>query len=117
MVAARLLQTGAAVLKPMGDNLRYDLVIDRDGKFYRVQCKMGKLKAGSVHFSTCSSTAKESYEGQIEYFGVYCPDNDESYLIPIEDCKVGRQKSLRVQEAKNGQTAGVTLAGKYKLGL
>lgn len=39
MVAAVLLRSGRVILKPIGDNQRYDLVIDNNGKFLRVQCK------------------------------------------------------------------------------
>jgi len=36
MVLAALTRTGCSVLRPFGDNLRYDLAIDDGGKLIRV---------------------------------------------------------------------------------
>ncbi len=44
MIAARLLEVGYGVAKPLGESTRYDLIIeDGDGAFWRVQCKTGWL--------------------------------------------------------------------------
>lgn len=116
MIAARLLQSGKAVSKPMGDNQRYDLIVDDGIKLLKVQCKTGRLKAGAVLFATCSSTNKDMYVGQVDLFGVYCPELDSVYIIPMADClDVTREKSLRVVPTKSGQVAGTTLASKYKI--
>ena len=58
ILIAKLLESGYGVLTPFGDNSRYDLVIeDADGKFYRVQCKTGRVaKDGAyIEFKTASS--------------------------------------------------------------
>lgn len=39
-VAARLLELGHTVLRPIGDNARYDLVFEADGVFKRVQARL-----------------------------------------------------------------------------
>lgn len=97
MLLARLVQAGERVLIPFGENVRYDLVIDQDGSFIRVQCKTGRLKDGAVRFPTCSSTyhhpanrgisnCHQGYTGQADVFGVYCPDTGGTYIVPVEDC-------------------------------
>ena len=93
MILAALLRAGKVVLQPFGDNQRYDLVIDAgDGKFLRVQCKTARiLREGILHFDTCSSQAhrgrgKQSYYGQADLFGVYSPDLDKVYLVPVDVC-------------------------------
>lgn len=53
-VVAAFLRRGRVVLRPFGDNERYDLVLDDDGVFTRVQCKTGRLKDGVIEFDTCS---------------------------------------------------------------
>jgi len=121
MVLAALLRAGKVVLQPFGDNQRYDLVIEDDRKFVRVQCKTGRIKGGAVLFDTCSSQAhrgrgKKDYRGQADVFGVYCPERDEVYLVPVDD--VGRTSAtLRLEPPKNGQTKGVRLAVEYLLNI
>lgn len=117
---AALLKTGRTVLLPIGENQRYDLVIDTDAGFQRVQCKTGRLKNGAVVFDTSSNSAhrgtgRKSYRGEVEFFGVHCPELDAVYLVPVEEVgAVGGQ--LRVEPAKNGQKSGVKLAEKYVVG-
>ena len=107
-VMASLIKKGKKVLIPFGDNDRYDFVLDDDGKFLRVQGKTGKLKNGVVRFLTSSTTrksknagwSKKSYHGQIDLFGVYCPQNDKCYLISIDELPNVNEAKLRVEPAK-----------------
>jgi hypothetical protein len=93
-IIAGLNAAGFLVTVPFGENTRYDLVIDDGTRLLRVQCKTGRLRKGAVAFNTCSSYAhhqnpqviKRSYEGEIDLFGVYCPETEDVYLVPIEDC-------------------------------
>lgn len=103
VVLAKLLIRNEVVLQPFGDNQRYDLVIDRNGVFLRVQCKTGRIRNSCVKFNTYSTSGggpKKSYIGEVEFFGIYCPDNDKAYLVPIHDCS---EKSglLRLYPPKN----------------
>jgi len=121
VILAEFMKLGFAVLQPFGDNQPYDLVVEKDGKFFRIQCKTGKLVKGVVRFSTVSTLprfkggyAYTSYEGKIEWFVVYCPQNNTVYAIPIDDVS----KSvcyLRVEKTKNNQSKGVRLAEDYLL--
>lgn len=123
MLTAKFLQLGFVVMKPMSELQRYDLVIDRSlsGEFERIQCKTGRLRDGAVRFNSSSSLAhhkngggRKSYVGEIELFGVYCPDNGECYLVPVEDVGLV-QGSIRTSPAKNGQQKNVRLAEDYKI--
>lgn len=75
-----LADAGYNVLLPFGENLRYDLAIDDGTSLARVQCKTGRLSKGAVTFRTSSSyyhhpnpgTPSKPYQGQVDYFGVYC---------------------------------------------
>lgn len=70
-ITARLLELGLTVLKPVGDDARYDLVIERDGSFTRVQCKTACVdgRASNVlTFPVCSS-ASHSNGGKRRYRG------------------------------------------------
>ena len=119
-ITVRLLQVGYAVLSPYGDNQRYDLVIEKDGVFNRVQCKTARLRKGALEFKTHSTYAHrglkpKDYQGQIEYFGVYSPELDSCYLIPIADVPNTSSMKLRVEPSRNGQKSKVRLATKYEL--
>ena len=103
-ILATLLAKGFVVLTPFGDNQRYDLVTELDGKFSRIQCKTGKLIKGVIkaHFTSVSSNGQNvrTYAGQVEYFAVYCPQNDKSYLVPSSD--VHTSIALRIEPTQKG---------------
>jgi hypothetical protein len=120
MIAAALLKSGRVLLKPFGDNQRYDLVIDDGGRFLRVQCKTGRLKNGAIEFSFQISYhhtggSNRSYFGEIEYFAVYCPQNNKVYLVPEDECGLTTAK-LRIDAPKGGQTKGIRYAEAYEIG-
>lgn len=105
-VLAALLKQGYVVLMPFGDNQRYDMVIESGGCFMRVQCKTGRLRDGIIAFQPGSRAGgqgrRRGYQGEIECFGVYCPDNDTVYIVPIGDCPGRNLMHLRVDQPKNG---------------
>ena len=120
-VLAALLKAGKTVLMPFGDNQRYDFVVEDAGNFLRIQCKTGNMKKGSVVFPTCSSSVhrggpRRTYEGEVDFFGVYCRETEECYLVPIAELAGrDREASLRVDEPKNGQKVGIRRARDFKI--
>jgi hypothetical protein len=101
------------VLIPAGDCDRYDCVIDKGNSFERVQVKTGRYKNGSIVFAVCSThyhtklgqvthNYRQTYIGQIEFFGVFCPELNRSYLVPI-NCTGNISCSLRVDEFEKSQ--------------
>lgn len=113
-VTLALLKTGHVVLRPVGDNQRYDLVIQREGQFLRVQCKTGRIRSGYVAFRTCSvhghrGKPSKSYEGEADLFGIYCPELDTTYLVPVS--AVGKTSCwLRVDPYKTTCSKGLQAA-------
>ena len=95
---------GVTVLRPFGDDERYDLVADVRGELHRVQVKTGRMENGRVQFDTRSSTVhtqqgeKRGYEGDIEVFAVYSPDLDDSFVVPVEEAPKTTM-GLRVETA------------------
>ena len=57
---SELVRRGFTVLLPFGVNQRYDLVLDVGGEFIRGQCKTGRLRQGSVVFSTAQRSVEHS---------------------------------------------------------
>lgn len=118
IVALSLSRVGYLVSKPFGENARYDLVIDKDGKLSRVQVKTGRLRNGAILFNTYSSHyhrhggSCKPYTSEVDFFGVYCPQLRSVYLIPIEDT-AKLSGTIRIDETKNGQHSHVRWAQPY----
>lgn len=119
VLLAILVQSGYNVLCPFGDNLRYDLALDINGKLIRIQCKTGRLVKGAIQFATASSQAhrgkgRKTYYGQADYFGVYSPDMNKCYIISVNEC--GRNTTfLRVKPTQSGQKQNVRWASDYEI--
>ncbi|MGH9198272.1 MAG: group I intron-associated PD-(D/E)XK endonuclease, partial [Acidimicrobiia bacterium] len=126
MVLGRLVQAGRTVLVPFGENTRYDYVIEeKDGSFTRVQVKTGRLRKGAIVFATCSTSYhhpnnrgmvayKHCYRGQADLFGVYCPETDAIYLVPVSE--VGTTTAaLRVESTRNNQSKKIRWASDYEV--
>ncbi len=129
-VTARLLEVGKTVLKPLGDNCRFDLAIYEDGRFLRVQCKTAtwdrgyngaakEKRAGLIFaaYSSANHTAagrKRGYRGDADLFGVYFPPLRRVYLVPVDECAPS-EIHLRILPPANGQRRGVRFAATYEL--
>lgn len=116
-IMAAFLRAGEVVLKPFGDNQRYDLVLDRQGHFIRVQCKTGRIERGGILFATRSTNwnkgTVQNYKGQADLFAVYVPILDKVYTIPVND--VGDfGVTLRLETSRNGQSKKVRWAKDYE---
>jgi hypothetical protein len=119
-VLASLIRAGYTVALPFGV-ARYDLVVEMPDGFKRVQCKTGRLREGAVRFSTASlgsvrkpgKFTKSPYIGQADFFGVYCPDTDAVYLVPVGPARA--VMALRVSPSRNSQVSGVHWARDYEL--
>lgn len=91
IILAEFLKAGYVVLLPFGDNQRYDLVIDVDGDFLRVQCKTARLigHGARLVFQASSSHAhrggpRRGYRGSADLFAVFSPDTCEVYIVPVD---------------------------------
>jgi hypothetical protein len=116
-------RVGYPVHVPLGENTRYDVVIDEGSRLARVQCKTGRLRGGAIRFKACSSYAhhpnpkvlKRDYVDEIDYFAVYCPETDGVYLIPIDDVQPRWECALRVAPSRNRQYKRIRLAADYEI--
>jgi hypothetical protein len=121
MLALR--EADLAVYLPFGENTRCDLIIDDGRELSRVQCKTGRLRLGAIRFAVCScyghhrnpGQSRRTYEGQIEFFAVYCPETKGVYLVPIEDVPLKSQAALRVEPARNRQKRNIRPAADYEI--
>lgn len=111
---------GYPVLIPFGDCKRYDLVVDHNGKFYRIQVKTSHEgnRSKSFSFECRSSHRKEGKyvfhlydESEIDYFATMF--NGKCYIVPVSECGTG--KTLRLGEPKNGMQTNISWAKDYEL--
>ena len=106
---AMLLEAGYSISVPWGDNQRYDLIAELEGKFWRIQCKTGWVENGCVRFNTSNKSTSEGkvvrrhYEGQVECFMVWCPENRTMYCIPIFEAPKTDMK-LRLDTVTRGMS-------------
>jgi hypothetical protein len=120
---AALVAAGKVVLAPCVQIRPYDLVIEEDGSFFRVQCKTGRLFRGAVAFRPHRLRAAKretgwirrvtNYKGDVDFFGVFCPEIESVYLVPIGVVNTSMSCFLRLTPPKNGQKKGIRWAEDY----
>jgi hypothetical protein len=83
---------------------------------------MARLTNGAVHFHPCSIDSRsepgrcvrKGYVGQVDLFGVYCPQVKKCYLVPVAIAPA-TGCYLRVTPARNGQRRGIRRAADYEI--
>ncbi|MCI0464418.1 MAG: group I intron-associated PD-(D/E)XK endonuclease [Gemmataceae bacterium] len=124
-IITALVAAGKVVLRVHVGVQPYDLVLDEEEGFLRVQCKTGRLSGGAIVFrphhlraarrETGWQRRVRDYRGEVDCFGVYCPETDGVYLVPITAVAGQRSCSLRLTPAKNGQSKGIRWAKDYEV--
>lgn len=105
-IVAKLLEAGYSVSRPIGDNQRYDLIIDSDGELYKVQCKTANVEAnGSISFPLCSTYAhrggaRKNYLNQVDFVMAYCSETGEVYWEEVGPESPNTKRTLRMTESK-----------------
>ena len=115
-LVSALVSPGVAVYLPFGGSQRCDLVFEDDKGLHRVQVKNGLLRGPVIDFATCSNTKNvpKGYQGQIEYFGVYCHELAAAFLVPFAVVPT-RSARLRVGAPRSQQQRGIRWAEQFRL--
>lgn len=102
---------GIQCLYPIDHNSHYDVVLDLNGRFIRVQCKASRYVKSSldafmfntyVTTRTTSGSVRRLYtEADIDYF--YTSFNGIGYMVPIAEASNKTSFCLRFQPPKNSQ--------------
>ena len=115
----RFYELGYPVSIPYGDSEKYDMIIDVNGKLYRLQCKHANPHINEnndidyITIKTCwqtgytknSSSKCHLYsEEDCDYFVTHY--EGKNYLVPVNECST--VKTLRIAIPKNGQIKGIT---------
>ena len=112
LALAEFIKYGITVSIPYGDNARYDLLADFNGKINRIQVKYcnQKISVNNSISCPCASSTNHTtnkhyttYENDIDYFVFYLVEWNKILLVLIE--KIGTKKSIvfRLDKPKNNQ--------------
>lgn len=108
------LDSDKIVLFPFGDKERYDLVVDENGDFIRVQCKTAQHYHDVFKFSTASTNPyngkRKSYKGSIDVFAVFLRELNNVYIYNADNCP-DRECTTRLIECR--QKARIRSAGDH----
>lgn len=114
------LERGFIVSKPIVDNARYDLLLDYNNKFYRIQIKTSRWMSEEHEGIVFNCKSQHSIAGGNKIMK-YTPEEvdffmtefeGEFYLIPCEKAK--SEMRLRFKPTKNHQDDKATFAKDFK---
>ena len=122
-IYAAAVEAGIVVARPLSEGSRYDLIFDVGARLLRVQCKWANREGDVIVLRT--RTSRHTPSGyvwttytthEIDGVAAYCPDLEQCFYVPVEQIAGKLVTHLRLAPARNGQLAGVTMAGAHRLG-
>ena len=123
MIAADLVRRGYKIAIPYGEDWDYDLIVCRDEKLERVQCKYTKSNGTFIHVQCRSHSltngkikaTKHYTDETIDWLAVYDATTERCYYIPAAELgPTGMwDLRLRLKPTLNNQRRRVRLAHAY----
>ena len=122
-LAAAAIELGIGVCLPIGDGCRYDLLFDLHPQLVRVQCKWSPRKGDVIvarfrtsRYTPRATSGPSTTPTEIDAVGIYCPELERCYLLPIAEFEGQGSAHLRLARSRNNQEQGVRMAAQYELG-
>ena len=82
---ARAAERGLNVSKPHGDSASYDVGVEQNGRFLRIQVKSTTFRRKGSYTCNIVGRKRERYgSGLLDFFAVYLVPIDLWYIIPFE---------------------------------
>ena len=92
---------------PWGDNQRYDMIAEFNGKLNKIQVKTSNEEENGSIKCYCRSSKNhttnkkcDTYQGEIDYFVFYNQTYDKIAIVPMEEIGDKKVISLRIMETK-----------------
>src|SRR5205807_9209777 len=80
----RAAESGFNVSKPFGESAPYDVSLEREGRFLRIQVKSSEYWNGSGYFCSLHGFGQRLYKrDEIDYFAVYIVPVKVWYIFPV----------------------------------
>lgn len=96
---------GYCVNLPLNDTQWYDFVIEKNGKFYTVQCKATGSSDNAIYLRSCGGTNGSTYDTVLNHplDYIFALDKDlNMFVIPMEDIRQsGNQKQVTLRTEKS----------------
>lgn len=123
IVLAEFTKRQIQVAIPFGDNARYDLIAEFNGKLNKIQVKYcGQITENDSFICPCASSTNHTtnkhlttYDNDVDYIAFYIASIDKLLLVPIEQLIGKKTITFRLEPPKNGQKAGINLVDDYLL--
>lgn len=119
VITTEFVKRNITTLIPVGDNEPYDLVININDKFLRIQVKTTEfVKDGVMKFCTNitnphKKTSRKYKNNEIDLFGLYCIENGYVGLLRVEEC-TAKETIIRLQKPKTNQQMHIKMAEEYE---
>ena len=119
VLIAEFTKSRISVLLPIGDNSPYDMVIDYNGRFLKVQAKTTEsVQNGKMVFCTnvtnpFKKTSRKYTANEIDIFGLYCIENGYIGILPVKEC-TAKETVIRLEKPKNNQSSKIKMAYDYR---
>ena len=85
---ARAVERGFCVSRPHGDSASYDVGVEHNGRFLRVQVKSTTFCRNGSYTCNIIGPKRQRYPtGKVDFFAVYLVPIDLWYLVPFEVAK------------------------------
>ena len=112
-----LIEKGYTVLSPINPNSSYDLVIEKNGVFTRIQIKYRSPVNGvlRIELSRPMRKTKAYIERDVDSIGIYNPVSKRFYLVPLNVVKNKDEFWIRVDKAKNNNSKAIHLAEEFEI--
>jgi hypothetical protein len=73
------------VAKPWGEAPRYDVALELDGRFYRVQVKSTDMWLGTCYLCQLHAFGRRAYTPkEIDFYAIYVLPEDVWYIFPVK---------------------------------
>lgn len=123
IVLAEFTKRQIQVAIPFGDNARYDLIAEFNGKLNKIQVKYcGQITENNSFTCPCASSTNHTtnkhlttYDNDVDYMAFYITSIDKLLLVPIEQLVGKKTITFRLEPPKNGQKVGINLVDDYLL--
>jgi hypothetical protein len=116
-VAHLLVRHGFTVLMPYGEDVRYDLVSEKNGVFKRIQVKHVTPKGGTLEVQLRSSNNYQIIRystADVDIVAAFNPEDRSVYFIPLSETLNRNCLKLRLTGCKNNQQRRVIWAADFE---